>query len=62
MSILWEGMWNISLVGNTGHFDEIDFASSKGLEGMKVINIKPLNTVYRRSSMRWWKIALSCSP
>ena len=32
---------NISLVGNTGHFDEIDFASSEGLEGTKVLTIKP---------------------
>ena len=32
---------NISLVGNTGHFDELDFASSEGLEGRKVGNIKP---------------------
>ena len=27
---------NISLVGNIGHFDEIDFTSSEGLDGMKV--------------------------
>ena len=40
----------------------IDFACSEGLEGMKVLNNKPLNTVYRRSSLRWCKkIALSCS-
>ena len=33
---------NVSLVGNTGYFDnELDFAGSEGLDGVKVVNIKP---------------------
>ena len=36
------GMRNNAIVGNIGHFDdEIDLASSEGLEGMKVNNIVP---------------------
>ena len=33
---------NLSLVGNTGYFDnEVDYAGSEGLVGLKVVNIKP---------------------
>ena len=33
---------NNAFVGNTGHFhNEIDLASSEGLDGMKIDNIKP---------------------
>ena len=40
-SDLMKNLRNVSLVGNSGHFVEIDFAGSEGLEGMKVGNIKP---------------------
>ena len=43
---------NVSLVGNIGHFDnEIDFAGSEGLDGVKVINIKPHVGPFRNSSI-----------
>ena len=33
---------NVSLVGNTGYFDnKVDFAGSESLDGVKVVNIKP---------------------
>ena len=33
---------HLSLVGNTGYFDnEVDYAGSEGLVGVKVVNIKP---------------------
>ena len=33
---------NVSLVGNTGNFDnKVDYAGSEGLDGVKVVNIKP---------------------
>ena len=33
---------NLSLVGNTPYFDnEVDYAGSEGLDGVKVVNIKP---------------------
>ena len=33
---------NTAIVGNTGHFrNEMDLAGSEGLEGMKVVIIKP---------------------
>ena len=42
---------NTAFVGNTGHFDnEIDFAGSEGLDGMRVDNTKPQKIV---SSLRW---------
>ena len=31
-----------TFVGNTGHFDnEVDYAGSEGMVGVKVVNIKP---------------------
>ena len=33
---------NVSLVGNAGYFDnKVDYAGSEGLDGVKVVNIKP---------------------
>ena len=59
---------NVSLVGNTGYFDnKVDYAGSEDLDGVIVVNIKPhvdpfvfpvvlsLSLSFRNSSIRKWQ-------